>query len=456
MSALAAWRSGMLYVPMFIGLGSEALAHRARVAEPAAVVVNREYRDDWAAAEQLLGSRPSVWVPDATGVNVRSGDVDYCSVVAAASVDFDTVRTRADEPATVMFTSGTTGAPKGCVMPHSVPILNRPFVHHCFGLIPTDVVFTGSDPGWAYGLYTTGISVLSTGQRIVQCSGRFDPERWLEVIESEGVTFVAAAPSALRRLVEVAEARGGVPGAVRGATSAGEPLDGPLVEAWRSLTGGEIRDGYGQTEAAMVLANLAAGPEIVPGALGSVVPGFEVALLDPDGGVVPLEGVAQGVIAVRRPRYQGGLTYLQVPQKWTERWRGEWFLTGDVARRDEDGRYWFVGRSDDLIVTSGYNVGPTEVENVLLENPHVRDAAVVGVPDPERGSIVRAVLVVDDDVDRDALSESLRAAVRARVGRHAYPRVIGFVSELPRTESGKIKRALLRSGFSAASDAPVS
>ncbi|MBS9376010.1 acyl-CoA synthetase [Rhodococcus sp. B50] len=443
-AALAAWRAGMVYVPMFVGLGSEALAHRVRSADPAVVIVNADYRANWAAAAATLGSPPTVWVIDDSGAGLADGDIDLRAAIRKSDTGFTTVRTQADDPATIMFTSGTTGAPKGCVMPHSVPLLNRPFVNHCFGLVPDDVLFAGSDPGWSYGLYTTGFSVLSTGQRIVVRRGKFDPLAWLSTIEDEGVTYIAAAPSALRRLVSTAIAGAGIPASVRGATCGGEPLDAPLVNAWKSLTGGQIRDGYGQTEAAMLLANLEGGPEIVPGSLSSTVPGFEVALLDEYDGTTPLEGPAQGVVAVRKPRYQGTLTYWQQPEKWTARWRGDWFITGDVVRRDEDGRYWFVGRGDDLIITSGYNVGPTEVENVLLADPQVLEAAVVGAPDPDRGAIVRAVIVADPTADRDPLVSRLKEAVRTQVGRHAYPRVIDFVDELPRTESGKVKRNVLR------------
>src|SRR5690606_14007503 len=234
---------------------------------------------------------------------------------------------------------------------------------------------------------------------------------------------------------------GGLPPDIRGATSAGEPLDRPLVEAWRQFGVADIQDGYGQSESAMSLANLAHSKEpVVPGALSSVVPGFDVALVDDDGNLQD----EQGIIALRKPRYQASVGYWNAQQQWDARWRGEWFLTGDVARRDEEGRWWFVGRDDDLIVTSGYNVGPTEVENVILDHPGVYDAAVVAAADPDRGSVVRAVVVANGSVPQDRLTEEIQAAVRERVGRHAYPRIVDFVDALPRTESGKIRRHVLR------------
>jgi acetyl-CoA synthetase len=191
----------------------------------------------------------------------------------------------------------------------------------------------------------------------------------------------------------------------------------------------------------MVLANLAYPDEpVVPGALASTVPGFDVGLVDDDGN----EQSEQGIIALRKPRYLGSVGYRNAQQKWDARWRGEWFLTGDVARRDDKGRYWFVGRDDDLIVTSGYNVGPTEVENIVLAQPGVADAAVVAAPDRMRGAVVRAVIVADGTVSRATLTRDIQTAVKERLGRHAYPRIVDFVETLPRTEVGKVRRNVLR------------
>jgi acetyl-CoA synthetase len=302
-------------------------------------------------------------------------------------------------------------------------------------------LFAGADPGWSYGLYTTGIGPMSLGHPRVVYAGGFEPRTWLRIFEQEQVTYLAAAPSAIRRLIEPAR-RYGLAASVRGATSAGEPLDAPLAQAWRDLSGSEINDGYGASESAMVLANLAyAETPAVPGSLASVVPGFDVTLVDEDGAPQP----AQGILALVNPRHQASTGYRNGDDLWAARWRDEKFLTGDVFRRDDDGRYWFIGRSDDLIVTSGYNVGPSEVEGVILDNPAVAECAVVAAPDPARGSVVRAVVVTNGSVPRDELAEQLRTAVREKLGRHAYPRIIDFVDDLPKTETGKIKRNLLRS-----------
>jgi acetyl-CoA synthetase len=450
--ALAAWRSGMVYMPLFVGFGPEALAERLNGGEPAAVVVDHRYRDALETARGMLSSDPAIYtVTGHRGQGLREGDHSLWAEVERHSPVHEMARTSVSDPATLIYTSGTTGAPKGCLQPHGMLVTLIPFVRHTFALQPQDMLFTGAGPGWAYGLYTTGLAVMAQGWPRVVYSGGFDPAVWLNIMDEERVTYMAAAPSAYRQLVAVA-ARRGLPRQLRGATSAGEPLDAPLVEAWRAVGRrshcevADIQDGYGQSEAAMVLANLAYPDEpVVPGALASAVPGFDVGLVDEDG----KEQSEQGIIALRNPRYLGSIGYRNAQEKWDARWRGEWFLTGDVARRDDKGRFWFVGRDDDLIVTSGYNVGPTEVENIVLAQPGVADAAVVGTPDKSRGSVVRAVVVADGTVPQATLVDSIQAAVKERLGRHAYPRIVDFVDVLPRTETGKVKRNVLRTAYSA-------
>jgi acetyl-CoA synthetase len=443
-TALACWRAGMIYVPMFIGLGTDGLVHRARAGQLRAVVVDAAQRGSWEAAARQLDHPPTVW-SNAPPAEQREGDIDFWATLDKQVGRFETVHTRIDEPATMMFTSGTTGLPKGCTIPHGALLALRPFVHYVLDLHEDDVHFAGADPGWSYGLYTVGLAVVAMGHRIVIARGNFDPEKWLAVMREEKVTFMAVAPSALRRLVAVATAQGGLPESIRHATCAGEPLDATLHEAWKRLKpDADLRDGYGQTEAGMIVCNLAGGEPIVSGALNAAVPGFDMVLLPEDGGDTPLEGPATGVFAMRRPRYQMSNMYWNQPDKWAARWRGDFWITGDVARRDENGRYWFVGREDDLIITSGYNVGPTEVEAVILADDEVREVAVVAAADEARGSVVRAVVVAEPGADTEALSKRIQERVRVAVGRHAYPRIIDYVDDLPRTETGKVKKAALR------------
>lgn len=439
--ALAAWRSGMVYVPLFVGFGTDAIVQRLNGAQPAAIVVDHRYRHQLADALPQLTGDPRIYtVAGPAGRGLVKGDRSLWAEIDRHAPDFGMVETAPSDPATLIYTSGTTGAPKGCIQPHSLILTIQPFIRHTWAFTPDDMFFTGAAPGWSYGLYTTGAGPMSLGVPRVVYSGDFDPAAWLRIFEEEQVTYIAAAPSALRRLVPVAQRRG-LSSSVRGATSAGEPLDASLAQAWMELTGSTIQDAYGQSEAAMVLANLA-DPKTpdVAGAMTSVVPGFDIVLVDDEG----VEQENQGILALRSPEYQAATGYLNGDDLWKSRWRGDLFLTGDVMRRDEDGRYWFVGRDDDLIVTSGYNVGPSEVENLILAHPGVAEVAVVAAPDAARGSVVRAVIVLNGTVGREQVSDEITANVRDNLGRHAYPKIIDYVDDLPRTDSGKIKRNELR------------
>ncbi|MDQ6522914.1 AMP-binding protein [Nocardioides sp. LHD-245] len=441
-AALAAWRAGFVYMPLFAGFGTTALADRLAGGDPKVVVVDHHHRDQVDAALAAGGIDPAVYtVAGPGGRGLRHGDRSFWAELESHDALTSPVETLPSDPATLIYTSGTTGAPKGCLQAHQLILTVQPYIRHVFGLQPEDLIFAGASPGWSYGLYTVGICPQALGHARVAYSGDFDPEAWLRIIDRERVTFIGAAPSAYRRLVATAERGAGIPRSVRGASSSGEPLDAPLASAWRRLTGHDLQDGYGQSELAMVLANLTGTDEPVePGALAAAVPGFDVELVDADG--VPQE--RSGIIAVRRPQYQASVGYQGRDDLWQDRWRGEYFLTGDLAEIDDAGRYRFVGREDDLIVTSGYNVGPSEVEAIILGRPGVADAAVVAAPDPKRGSAVRAVVVADGTVDRERLTAEIQEAVREGLGRHAWPRIVDFVDELPRTETGKIRRHALR------------
>jgi acetyl-CoA synthetase len=444
-AAFAAWRSGLVYVPLFAGFGGEALAQRMRAAEARTVIVDQECRGAVEDAIALLEWDVEVFtVAGARGGGVRRGDRSFWAEMERAEPDGPRVETAADETAVIMFTSGTTSVPKGCVIPHSGFLALLPWFDHSCALTEGDVLFTTTDPGWSFGLLSTGITAMARGLPRVMYSGPFDPRAWFEVIEAEQVTHVASVPTAFRSLV-AAGRRFGIPACVTGATSAGEPLDAETVSGWTELTGGApIRDGYGQTELGMLLANLE-GDEIVPGALASVVPGWTVRLLDEENREI--EGPGRGAIVVRRRPFQLTADYVNAPDLWRARWiDGEWFRTGDIAERDSDGRWWFVGRDDDVIVTAGYNVGPAEIESVLLSHDAVAEAAVVAASDPSRGgSAVRAVLVLAEGRSpSDSLTKELQDAVRSGIGRHAYPRIVEYVDSLPKTETGKIRRAYLR------------
>jgi acetyl-CoA synthetase len=449
--ALAAWRSGLVYVPLFVGFGGDALAARLSASNAGAVVVDHRWRDAVEDAQARLGRDIDViTVGGPRGVGVRRGDRSFWAEMERCDADGPTADTNRDTPATLMFTSGTTSEPKACIIPHSGFVALLPFVKHVFGVDKRDLLFSTSDPGWSYGLYTTGCAPMALGIPRLIYTGDFDPKAWLHVMRDEQVTFAAGAPTAFRKLLSTAR-RTGFPSSLRGASTAGEPLDPETTQAWQEVTGSRIRDGYGLTEVGMVLGDLA-DPDVPtePGALAAAVPGFEVSLVDGNGR--PTDA-ADGRIAIRRPPFQLSIGYENAPEAWAKRWVDDWYVTDDIARRNESGNWRFEGRADDVIVTSGYNVGPVEIESILLENPAVAEAAVVAAPDPERGSVIRAVVVCAEGAPaRDVLVSQLQDAVRQRLGRHAYPRIVEFFDSLPRTATGKLRRAELRAMSGGATD----
>ncbi|GAA2031761.1 AMP-binding protein [Yaniella flava] len=442
-TALAAWKTGLVYVPLFVGFGSDAISERLEDSGSKAIVVGHQWRDTLGDAKQQLSNGISIFtVAGPRGIGLRQGDVSYWAELERCNPDFSIANTNRDTPATLMYTSGTTSTPKACIIPHSGFVALMPYTLSVFGVDKTDILFATSDPGWSYGLYTTGVTPMALGVTRIIYTGDFDPKAWVQLMKEEQATFISSAPSAYRRLLATAT-RSGLPQSLRGANSAGEPLDEETANRWRELTGSPLRDGYGLTELGMVLGDLVKTDDDEPGALSAPIPGFHVKLVNTEGHEVKN---GPGQLAIQKPRFQLSIGYDNVPETWDSRWEEGYYITDDLLERTENGGWRFLGRADDIIVTSGYNVGPAEVEAVLLEDPGVDEAAVVAEPDPSRGQIVRAVLVKASDATPESdLIKRLQNAVRDRIGRHAYPRIVEFLDELPRTATGKLRRASLKS-----------
>lgn len=441
-TALAAWRSGLVYVPLFGGFGAEPIAFRVNVAGARAVVVDPKYRDTLAHAQTKFDRDATVFV---TGNNsqCQPGDKSFWSELDDAAADAAAVPTRLDDTATLLFTSGTSGTPKACAMTHGAFLSVMPYALSVLGLDRGGVVFSTSDPAWAFGLYTTGAAVMALGVPRVMYSGAFVPEAWQRVIREENATVVTTAPAALRRWTQTC-AREGTPASLRVVAAAGEPLTEAVASAWAATGAPAVRNGYGLSEIVMLLGDTDEAGAAPPAAtIAATIPGFDVFLANRDGD--PVDPGEPGLIAVRRPRHQMSRTYENAPALWAQRWRGEVFLTEDLAVRDEDGRWQVLGRDDDMIIASGHNISPVEVENALLQHPDVAEAAAVAHSHAQYGNVLRAV-VVRTEVERDAaaVSDELRSLVTQHVGRYAAPRVVDFVAELPRTEVGKLRRAALR------------
>ena len=355
--------------------------------------------------------------------------------------------TRSDDPMLIYFTSGTVAYPKMVLHTHaSYGIGHDVTARFWLDLKPTDLHWTVSDTGWAkaawgklFGQWRVGSAIFLWDMR-----GKPDFEQMLRLVSEQGVTTFCAPPTAFRSLI-LLDLKKFDWSRLRHCVSAGEPLNPEVIKVWKEATGLTVYDGYGQTETVNVVANYRAVP-VRPGSMGKPTPGFDVRVVDDNG--QPCEYGGEGHIAIRtRPDRPIGLfrEYWRDSEATANAFRGDWYYTGDRAVMDEDGYFWFVGRSDDVINSSSYRIGPFEVESALVEHAAVAEAAVVGKPDPQRGEIVKAfVILAPGHTGSDALVRELQEHVKRVTAPYKYPREIEFVAELPKTVSGKIRRVELR------------
>ncbi len=434
---LGVWQLGAVYVPLFSGFRTEALRVRLSDSGAVAIVTDPVNRPSLVGVED---DRTIALVGGAPG----DGELGFDDLVDELGPDHDYAETTLSDPSTVTYTSGTSGRPKGCVIPHRAVVSLASFVERSLGLTSEDLLFSTADTGWSFGLYTTGFAPMSLGCSRLLYEGGFDAGDWWATIDELGVTQFASAPTGFRQLVLADEdPLEGHSVSLRALTAAGEPLDPEAIRWFEDSVGLTVHDCYGLTELGMVVANGREpdAPAPVAGSMGRPVPGFDVRVIDADGRTV--RAGEEGRLAVRDEGWFLSSTYWGRDQEWQDRLQDGWWVTEDRARTDVDGRFWYMGRSDDVIVTAGYNVGPLEVESVLMEHPAVAEAACVGEPDPRKGQVVAAhlVLTAGHGLELDA---ELRQLVGERVGWHAAPRKFHVCAELPRTESGKLRRSALR------------
>ncbi|MGI6125571.1 MAG: AMP-binding protein, partial [Planifilum sp.] len=283
---------------------------------------------------------------------------------------------------------------------------------------------------------------LGSGATGLVYQGRFDPEKYLSLMQQYRVNVLCCTPTEYRMMAKVEQLERFDLSALRSAVSAGEPLNREVIDTFRKHFGVEVRDGYGQTENTLLVGTLL-GMETKPGSMGKPTPGNRVAIIDENGQELPPGQV--GDIAVHKDAPALFKGYFRDPERTAESFRGDWYLTGDQAKMDEDGYFWFEGRADDIIISSGYTIGPFEVEDALVKHPSVRECAVVASPDPVRGAIVKAFVVLKRPEEAsEQLVKELQEHVKRVTAPYKYPREIEFVSDLPKTTSGKIRRVELR------------
>jgi len=356
-------------------------------------------------------------------------------------------KTKSEDPLLIYFTSGTESYPKMVLHTHKYPIGHKITAFAVQDLKPNDIIWVIADTGWAktawgklFGQWIIGATILQWNAK-----GKFKPETVLKIIEKYKVTVFCAPPTAYRMMIQYRDFRKYDFSNLRHSLSAGEPLNPEVIKVWKEVTGLHIYDYYGQTETVALVGNMRCLP-IKPGSMGKPTPGHYVAIVDDDGNELPPG--EEGHIAVKiKPERPPGLMkeYWKNPEGNKKAFRGDWYYTGDRAYKDEDGYIWFVGRADDVIKSSGYRIGPFEVESALQEHPAVAESAVIGVPDPIRGAVVKAyVILAPGYTPSEELTKELQEHVKKTTAPYKYPRIIEYVNELPKTLSGKIKRAELR------------
>jgi acyl-coenzyme A synthetase/AMP-(fatty) acid ligase len=355
--------------------------------------------------------------------------------------------TASEDPMLIYFTSGTTGNPKMVLHTHaSYGIGHQITARFWQDLGPGDIFWGVSDTGWAKAAWSKLFGQWAVGATVMawNAQGKPDFDQMLQMIVDHGVTVFCAPPTIYRNFVTKDLSRYDF-SKLRHCLAAGEALNPETFNAWRDATGTEIHDGYGQTETVNLLANYPCLPK-KPGALGKPTPGMDVAVVDVDG--QSLGPGNEGQIAVRvKPQRPPGLfvEYWKDPVATAAAHVGDWYLTGDRARIDEDGYFWFISRADDVIISAGYRIGPFEVESVIMEHPSVQETACIGVPDPERGQVVKAFVVLAPGFEAsEALAFEIQEYVKQNTAPYKYPRQVEFIDELPKTVSGKVRRTELR------------
>lgn len=432
---LATWRLGAVYQPLFTAFGPKAIEHRLEQSHAKVVVTDRHNRPKLDEVEDC---------PILVTVGAAEGELDFHRSLETAASDCAPVMRNGNDPFLLMFTSGTTGPAKPLEVPLRAIVAFQGYMRDAIGLRADDNFWNLADPGWAYGLYYAVTGPLSLGHATTFYDGPFSVESCARVIDKLGITNLAGSPTAYRLLIAAGSAFAApIKGRLRVVSSAGEPLNPEVIRWFADELGVTIHDHYGQTELGMVLCNHhALAHPVHLGSAGFAIPGHRIVVVDEQGNELPAG--QPGILAVDRK---------QSPLCWfagyhglpTKAFVGRYYLSGDTVELNQDGSISFVGRSDDVITTSGYRVGPFDVESALIEHPAVVEAAVIGKPDPERTELIKAFVVLAHGYQGSTeLEETLRQHVRQRLYAHAYPREIEFVGELPKTPSGKLQRFILR------------
>ncbi|MCB1279257.1 acetate--CoA ligase [Prosthecobacter sp.] len=448
-AALGTLKNVSVFCPLFSQFGPEPVWQRLSRGDAKVLVTTKAlYEKKVASLRERLPSLQFILLADA------EDDLDGCvrswpKLMAAASTQFEIPPTSPEDMALLHFTSGTTGMPKGAVHVHQAALTHFATGRYVLDLHPEDIFWCTADPGWVTGTSYGIFAPLLHGVTNLVDEADFDAERWYCLLQDQKVTVWYTAPTAIRRLMRIP----GEPrqqfdlGALRLIHSVGEPLNPEAVVWGQCALGLPIHDNWWQTETGGIMIANYAAMDIRPGSMGKPLPGIEAAIVKKgDAGVeVITECDVEGELALKPGWPSMFRAYLHDEARYAKCFVDGWYLSGDLAKRDADGYFWFVGRADDIIKTSGHMVGPFEVESALMEHPSVAESGVIGKPDPLIGQLVKAFVVVKAGHEgNDALRMDLIGFARKRLGPAVAPKEIAFVESLPKTRSGKIMRRLLK------------
>ena len=456
-AALGTLKNGSVFCPLFSAFGPEPIHARmsigaAKVLVTTATLYKRKVAQ---LRERLPDLKHILLVNDASDTQVANNQLtddvhDFYDLLNAASDRFDIAPTDPEQIALLHFTSGTTGKPKGAMHAHAAVIAHRITGKYALDLHPDDIYWCTADPGWVTGMSYGIIAPLTIGATMIVDQEEFEPERWYGILQKHNVSVWYTAPTAVRMMMKYGAelARKYTLPSLRFMASVGEPLNPEAVYWGEQAFGLPFHDNWWQTETGgIMIANYQSMP-IKPGSMGKPLPGIDAVIVRKrdDGSLEVIEQCdVEGELALRVGWPSMFRGYLHEDERYKKCFVGEWYLSGDLAKKDSDGYFWFIGRADDVIKSSGHLIGPFEVESVLIEHPAVAEAGVIGKPDPVALEIVKAFVALKPGYTAsEELRSELLGHARKRLGAAVAPREIEFLANLPRTRSGKIMRRLLK------------
>ncbi|MEH7086309.1 acyl--CoA ligase [Neobacillus drentensis] len=435
---LAALKAGMVVIPSSEMLKEKDLQYRITHGDVKGVISYYPYVDQF---ENISKTQPLVRL---TVGGTEPGWVDLDTEMAAASASFEQADTLREDMAFLSYTSGTTGNPKGVVHTHGWAYAHlKTAAPQWLCIEDGDTVWATAGPGWQKWIWSPFLSVLGSGGTGLVYNGKFEPKKYLSLLQKYNVNVLCCTPTEYRLMAKVDNLAAYQLPNLHSAVSAGEPLNREVIDTFRKHFNIDVRDGYGQTENTL-LVGVTKGMELKSGSMGKPTPGNRVEIINEEGQVCAVGEVGDIAVHVETPALFKN--YYKDPERTAMQFRGDYYVTGDKAKMDEEGYFWFEGRGDDIIISSGYTIGPFEVEDALVKHPFVKECAVVASPDEIRGFIVKAFVVLKDDVDSTdpELTKTLQEHVKTLTAPYKYPRKIEYITELPKTTSGKIRRIELR------------